>query len=150
MNEKYMREAIKLAKKAYEIDEVPVGAVVVKDGKIIGRGYNKRETSNQSIMHAEIIAIQKACKKLKSWRLDDCDIYVTLEPCLMCAGAIFQSRIKNIYYGAYDPKAGVIESKTKIFDIDFPHKVSVKGGILEEDSKKLLKTFFKELRSRKK
>lgn len=149
-HEKYMREALKLAVKAYKIDEVPVGAVIVKDGIIIAKGYNQREKTQSALKHAEIIAIEKACKKLKSWRLDGCDLYVTLEPCLMCAGAILQSRIKNVYYGANDLKAGVIESKCSINKIDFPHKVNYTSNILKNDSKKLLKSFFKELRSRKK
>ena len=150
MNKKFMKEALKQANKAYEIDEVPVGAIIVKDDKIIARAYNKREKTNQAIMHAEIIAIQKACKKLNSWRLDGCDIYVTLEPCLMCAGAILQSRIKNVYFGAYDLKAGVLESKCNVYNIDFPHKVNFEGGIMKEESEKLIKKFFKELRIKKK
>ena len=105
MEIKFMKSAIKEAKKAEKIDEIPVGAVIIQDGKIIARGYNKRETKQDALMHAEINAISKACKKLGSWRLDGCDIYVTLEPCPMCAGAIIQARIENVYFGAYDPKA---------------------------------------------
>ena len=108
--EKWMKEAIKQAKKAYEKDEVPIGCVIVKDHKIIARGYNKREMLQQSYAHAEMIAIQKACKILNTWRLEECDLYVTLEPCPMCAGAIIQSRIKTVVYGAHDPKAGSVGS----------------------------------------
>ena len=104
---KYMKEALKEAKKAELIDEVPIGCVIVKDDKIIARGHNQRETNQSPIGHAEIIAINKASKKLKSWRLEGCDIYVTLEPCIMCSGAIIQSRISKVYYGAFDPKGGV-------------------------------------------
>ncbi len=147
--EKYMKEALKQAKKAYDYDEVPVGAVIVKDGKIISRGYNKRETKQLVTKHAEIDAIEKACKKLNSWRLDGCEMYVTLEPCLMCAGAILQSRIKKVYYGADDLKGGVVESITKIYDINFTHKVQYEKGILKEESEKMIKEFFKELRKRK-
>ena len=104
--ERFMKEAIKQAQKAQQIDEVPIGCVIVKEGKIIARGYNKREVLQQSIAHAEIIAIQKACKKLRTWRLEGCELYVTLEPCPMCAGAILQSRIEKVIYGASDPKGG--------------------------------------------
>ena len=111
--EKWMKEAIKQAKKAYEKDEVPIGCVIVKDNKIIARGYNKREMLQQSYAHAEMIAIQKACKKLNTWRLEECDLYVTLEPCPMCGWAILQSRIKNVYFGSYDNNYGAF-SKIKL------------------------------------
>ena len=116
MKEEYMRAALREAEKAKKIDEVPIGCVIVKDDKIIARGHNLRETKQQSINHAEIIAIQKACKKVGSWRLEDCDLYVTLEPCCMCAGAILQSRIRTVIYGTADPKGGSIESTLHMYD----------------------------------
>ena len=147
MEEKFMIEALKEAKKAYKRKEVPIGAVIVYKNKIIARGYNLRESKNNSILHAEIIAIKKACKKLKSWRLDECDLYVTLEPCPMCSGAIIQSRIKNIFFGAKDPKAGCVNSKVELFEHGlFNHNVNVSGGLLERECSQLLKDFFKELR----
>ena len=115
MKEEYMRAALREAEKAKKIDEVPIGCVIVKDDKIIARGHNLRETKQQSINHAEIIAIQKACKKVGSWRLEDCDLYVTLEPCCMCAGAILQSRIRTVIYGTADPKGGSIESTLHMY-----------------------------------
>lgn len=150
IHEKYMKEALKEAQKAYDKDEVPVGAIIVKNNEIIARGHNLREKNQMSIDHAEIVAIRKASKKLKSWRLDDCDMYVTLEPCLMCAGAILQSRIKNVYYGTTDSKAGVIESIAKIPEISFCHKVTYVGGIKKDESKKMIQEFFSNLRKRKK
>ena len=147
MEDFFMREAIKEAKKAYRKKEVPIGAVIVYRNKIISRGYNLREKKNNALMHAEIIAINKACKKLNSWRLEDCELYVTLEPCPMCAGAIIQSRIKNVFYGACDPKGGCVKSKINLFEEDlFNHNVNVVGGVMESDCADLLKTFFKELR----
>ncbi len=147
MEEFFMREALEEAKKAYKRKEVPIGAVVVYKNKIIARGYNLRESKRNSLLHAEIIAISKACKKLKSWRLEECDLYVTLEPCPMCAGAIIQSRIKNIFFGAYDGKAGCIESKVQLFKSGlFNHDVNVVGGVLESECSQLLKDFFSELR----
>ncbi|MGL4949866.1 MAG: nucleoside deaminase, partial [Anaeroplasmataceae bacterium] len=119
LNIRFMKEAIKQAKKAYKIDEVPVGCVIVKGDEIIARSYNKREQTQNSLMHAEIIAIDKACKKLNSWRLDECDIYVTLEPCAMCGGAIIQSKFKNVYYAAPDIKTGSCGGKFNLFDIKF-------------------------------
>lgn len=151
MNEKYMREAIKLAKKAEEKDEVPIGCVIVKNDKIIARGYNLRESKQQSIAHAEIMAIQKACKKVGSWRLEDCELYVTLEPCSMCTGAILQSRISKVIYGAKDPKGGCIESCIKLYEYKgFNHYPETTGGILEEECAQLLKDFFKKKREKKK
>lgn len=148
-NEKYMKEAIKQALKAKEIDEVPIGCVIVKDGKIISRGFNKREKTQQSIAHAEIIAIQKACKKLNSWRLEDCELYVTLEPCPMCSGAIIQSRISKVIFGAYDKKGGCVETCTKLFDIkEFNHHPEYIGGVMEKECASLLKEFFKEKRKK--
>ena len=150
MEEKFMQEALKEAKKAYDKLEVPVGCVIVKDGKIISRGHNLKETKKDTTKHAEIIAIQKASKKLDSWRLLDCDMYVTLEPCSMCAGAIINSRIKKIYIGALDEKTGVAGSVFNLFeDYTFNHKVEIEKGILREECEKIIKEFFKELRKQK-
>lgn len=149
MHDRYMMEAIKEAKKAAEIDEVPIGCVIVENDKIIARGHNLRESKQQSIYHAEIIAIQKACEKLSSWRLENCTIYITLEPCPMCSGAILQSRIKEVVYGAKDPKGGCIESCMKMYEIKgFNHYPKVISGILEEECSQLLKTFFKNKRKK--
>ena len=151
MEEKFMREALKEAKKAYDKLEVPVGCVIVKDGKVIARGYNIKETKKDTTKHAEIIAIQKASKKLDSWRLLDCEMYVTLEPCSMCAGAIINARIKKLYIGTLDEKTGAGGSVLNLFtDYPFNHKVEVKAGILKTDCEKILKDFFKELRKSKK
>ena len=151
MEEKFMREALKEAKKAYDKLEVPVGCVIVKDGKIIARGHNLKETKQDTTKHAEMIAIQKASKKLNSWRLLDCEMYVTLEPCSMCAGAIIQSRIKKIYIGTLDEKTGAAGSVLNLFeDYTFNHKVEVETGILKTDCENILKAFFKELRKAKK
>lgn len=148
--EKWMKEAIKQALKAKEKDEVPIGCVIVKDDKIISKSYNLREYMQQSIAHAEILAIQKACKKLGTWRLEDCELYVTLEPCPMCAGAIIQSRISKVIFGAYDKKGGCVETCANLFDVkEFNHHPQYIGGILEEDCSKLLKDFFKEKRNKK-
>ena len=145
--EYYMKQAIKEAEKAYKKLEVPVGAVIVKDGKIIARGHNQKETKTDTTKHAEIIAIQKASKKLQSWRLIDCEMYVTLEPCSMCAGAIINSRIKKIYIGAMDEKTGAAGSVLNLFeDYTFNHKVEIEKGLLQEENEKILKEFFKELR----
>lgn len=147
MEEKFMKEAIKEAKKAYEKLEVPVGCVIVKDGKIISRAHNLKETKMDTTKHAEILAIQKASKKLKSWRLLDCEMYITLEPCSMCSGAIINSRIKKIYIGAMDEKTGAAGSVLNLFkDFTFNHKVEVETGILQEECENILKNFFKELR----
>lgn len=143
-----MKEALKEAKKAYAIEEIPVGCVIVKDNKIIARGYNKRESMQDVTLHAEIIAIKKACKKLGSWRLEDCDLYVTLEPCPMCSGAIIQSRIKNLYFGAYDPKTGASGSVLDLFSYSFNHKVNVFKEIMIDECSKIIKDFFKELRKK--
>lgn len=151
MEEKYMKEALKEAKKAYEKLEVPVGAVIVKDNKIIARAHNLKETKKDTTNHAEILAIQKASKKLEAWRLNDCEMYVTLEPCSMCAGAIINSRIKKIYIGALDEKTGAAGSGLNLFeDYKFNHKVEVEKGILKEECENILKSFFKELRKIKK
>ena len=149
--EKYMKAALKEAQKAYNLLEIPVGAVIVKDGKIIARAHNQKETKNDTTKHAEILAIQKASKKLKSWRLIDCEMYVTLEPCTMCAGAIINSRIKKVYYGTEDPKTGACGSVLNLFeDYTFNHKVETEKNILKNECENILKKFFKELRQSKK
>lgn len=149
--QKFMKEALKEAKKAYDKLEVPVGAVIVKDGKIIARAHNLKETRLDTTKHAEILAIQKASKKLKSWRLLDCEMYVTLEPCSMCSGAIINSRIKKIYIGTLDEKTGAAGSVFNLFeDYTFNHKVEVEKGIMKEECENLLKSFFKMLRKLKK
>ena len=148
--EKYMKAALKEAQKAYNLLEIPVGAVIVKDGKIIARAHNQKETKNDTTKHAEIIAIQKASKKLGSWRLLDCEMYVTLEPCTMCAVAIINSRIKKVYYGTEDPKTGACGSVLNLFeDYTFNHKVETEKNILKNECEKILKQFFKELRENK-
>jgi len=150
MKTHYMKEALKQAQKAYDIMEIPVGCVIVKDGKIIARGYNNKETKTDSTNHAEINAIRKACKKLKSWRLNDCEMYVTLEPCAMCAGAIIQSRIRKVYIGTMDEKTGSCGSVFNLFeDYKFNHHVETETGICQSECEKILKDFFKELRKSK-
>ena len=145
----FMRAAIKQAQKAYEKSEVPIGCVIVHDGKIIARGYNRRNTDRSTLAHAEITAIRKAAKKLGDWRLEDCTLYVTLEPCPMCAGAIVQARITECVIGCMNPKAGCAGSVTNLLEMDgFNHKVIVRRGILEEECSSMLKTFFRELRGR--
>lgn len=151
MNEKFMKEAIKQAQKAASIGETPIGAVIVQDGRIIARGYNKRETKKNALLHAEIIAIDKACRKLGGWRLPRCDMYVTLEPCPMCSGAIINARIDNVYFGAYDKKSGCAGSAANLFESGmFNHDVSVTGGIMEKECARILSDFFKDLRKKKK
>lgn len=150
MEEKYMREAIKEAIKAEEKGEVPVGAVIVYNGKIISRGHNKREQKKNSLCHAEIIAINNACKKLNNFRLEDCEMYVTLEPCLMCSGAIIQARIKKIIYGANDEKYGMVGTVFNVFDLKSNHKVEIQSGILKEECSELLTNFFKKIRKNNK
>lgn len=145
----YMGLALKEARKAALNDEVPVGAVIVLGDKVIAKAYNRRVEKEQTHAHAEMLAIQKANKKVGSWRLEDCKLYVTLEPCPMCAGAIIQSRIKTVYYGAKDPKGGVAGSLINLFDIKFNHQVEVFGGILEEACSTEIKQFFKNLRQAK-
>lgn len=148
--ERFMKEALKEAKKAYEKLEVPVGCVIVKDGKIIARAHNLKETKADTTKHAEILAIQKASKKLNSWRLLECDMYVTLEPCSMCAGALINSRIKKVYYGAHDKKTGAVGSVFNLLeDYTFNHKVEYESGIMEEKCESILKDFFKNLREMK-
>ena len=150
-HEYYMKQALKEAEKAYKKLEVPVGAIIVKNGKIIARAHNQKEEKKDTTKHAEILAIQKASKKLQSWRLIDCEMYITLEPCSMCAGAIINSRIKKIYIGANDEKTGAAGSVLNLFnDYKFNHKVEVEKGLLKKECEKILKDFFKELRKLKK
>lgn len=147
--EKYMKQAIKLAKKAAELDEVPIGCVIEYQGKIIGRGYNRRITDKSTLAHAEITAIKKACKKMGDWRLEDCTMYVTLEPCQMCAGAIVQARVKKVVIGCMNPKAGCAGSVLNILQVDqFNHQVEIEQGVLEEECSMMLTEFFKGLRKR--
>lgn len=150
MNEKYMKLAIKEAMKARDIDEVPIGAIIVKDDKVIARAHNLREKKQQATAHAEILAIEKACKKLGTWRLEDCVLYVTLEPCAMCTGATILSRIKHVVFGAKDPKGGCVESCIEMYKQQgFNHYPTYESGILEEECSKLLSDFFKEKRKQK-
>ena len=147
----FMEEAIKLAEKAYKKEEVPIGAVIVRNGKIIARAYNNRERSQQAINHAEIIAIKKACKKLKSWRLNDCEMYVTLEPCSMCAGAILNARLKSVHIACLDDSHGAVVSKYNLLtDGTLNHKTDILVGECEQQSKQLLQSFFKSLRNKQK
>lgn len=143
-----MKMALKEARKALKKNEVPIGAVIVRDNKVIAKAHNLREKNNLATSHAEILAIQKANKKLKSWRLDSCTLYVTIEPCPMCAGAIIQSRMKHLVYGAKDLKAGAHSSVLNLFAFPFNHKVIVDFGIMEEESANIIKQFFKKLRNK--
>jgi len=147
-HQKYMRIALEQAEEAYKHDEVPIGAVIVKDGVVIAVARNEREEFNKAIAHAEILAIEKANKALGSWRLDSCSIYVTIEPCPMCAGAIIQSRIANLYYGASDPKSGSHQSIINLFDKPYNHKVNITSGILEKECGSIMTKFFRELRKK--
>lgn len=148
--EKYMKAAIRQAKKAWVLEEVPIGCVIVYDGKIIGRGYNRRNTDKSTLAHAEIIAIKKASKVIGDWRLEDCTMYVTLEPCQMCAGAIVQARIPRVVIGSMNPKAGCCGSILNLLEEErFNHQVEVTRGVLEEECSSMLTTFFKELRKKK-
>ena len=148
-SDKFMREAIKEAGKAYNREEVPIGAVLVKDGKIIARAYNLKEIKKDTTEHAEIRVIKKGSKKLGAWRLSDCELYTTLEPCPMCAGAIIQARIKKVYIGTMDEKTGACGSVLNLFrDYKFNHNVEVENGILESECKEILQNFFKELRKK--
>ena len=147
MDEKFMLEALRLAQEAADEGEVPVGCVVVDGDKIVGRGRNRREAHKNALSHAEIEAIDEACRTLGGWRLWRCDLYVTLEPCPMCAGAIINSRICNVFYGAKDEKAGSCGTLTNLFAMGYNHKPNVVGGVLEEESKELLQAFFRTLRA---
>jgi len=150
-DEKYMKEAVRQAKKAYALGEVPIGCVIVYNGKIIGRGYNRRNTDKSALSHAEIIAIKKASKVIGDWRLEECALYVTLEPCQMCAGAIVQARIPKVVMACRNPKAGCAGSVLNILDMPgFNHHAEVIQGIMEEECAGMLKTFFRELRARNK
>lgn len=145
-----MKTALKEAQKSFLDDEVPIGAVIVKDGRVVSRAHNTRNKTQNAINHAEILAISKACKKQKSWRLEDCDIYVTLEPCPMCAGAILNARIKNLYFGAYDKTSKTNLLEAIMQDDRLNHKTQVVGGILQEECAKLLTDFFVAKRNSKK
>ncbi len=148
---KYMRAALAEARKAYKLGEVPIGCVIVYQDKIIGRGYNRRNTDKNTLCHAEITAIRKASKVMGDWRLEDCDLYVTLEPCQMCSGAIVQSRMRKCYIGCMNPKAGCAGSILNILQMkEFNHQVEMEKGLLEEECSALLKRFFTELRVRNK
>ena len=149
LDEKYMREAIKQAQKAYAINETPIGCVIVYEGKIIGRGYNRRNTDKDPLAHAEIKAIKKASKKMGDWRLEQCTMYVTLEPCQMCAGAIIQSRLTRVVVGCMNPKAGCAGSVLNLLDIkQFNHQAELTTGVLEEECSALMTGFFRELREK--
>ena len=151
MDERFMKEALKLAKKAADMGETPIGAVIVRGGKVIARGYNRRETKKNALMHAEISAIDKACRKLGGWRLPECDMYVTLEPCPMCAGAILNARIDNVYFGAYDKKSGCAGSAINLFNMGLcNYELNAQGGIMEHECGEVIKEFFKSLRKSKK
>ncbi len=151
MVEKFMKEALKEAQKAYDKEEVPVGAVIVKDGKIIARAHNQKEIKKDTTCHAEILAIQKASKKIGAWRLSECEMYVTLEPCPMCTGALIQSRIKKVYIGAMDYKTGACGSVLNLLDdYKFNHKVEIEKDVLKEDCEAIIKSFFKMLRNKNK
>jgi len=150
MDEKYMREAIRQAKKAYEVQEVPIGCVIVYEGKIIGRGYNRRTIDKNVLAHGELQAIKRANKKMGDWRLEDCTLYVTLEPCPMCAGAIVQARIKRVVIGCMNPKAGSVGSVINLLEQEgFNHQVEITTGVLEDECSRMMKDFFRELREKK-
>ncbi len=150
-DEKYMNIAINEAKKAFDKEEVPIGAIIVRDGKVISRAHNLRESKKNAIAHAEILAIEKACKKLDSWRLSGCEMYVTCEPCPMCAGAILNSRIKRVVFGARDEKSGAVVSKLRMFDNELcNHQVQFQEAVNEDECEQLIKDFFKGLRSKSK
>lgn len=147
---RFMKEAIKQAKKAYAIEEVPIGCVIVHEDKIIARGYNKRNTKKNTLAHAEMIAIEKACKKLGDWRIEDCTMYITLEPCPMCAGAIVQARIPRVVIGTRNKKAGCAGSVLNLLQVqEFNHQVELTEGVLQEECSKMMKDFFREMREKK-
>lgn len=150
-NEKYMREAIRQAKKAYALGEVPIGCVIEYEGKIIGRGYNRRTIDKNTLAHAELMAIKKASKKMGDWRLEDCTMYVTLEPCQMCSGAIVQSRMKKVVIGCMNPKAGCAGSILNLLQMEaFNHQVELEIGVLGDECSQMMKQFFRELREKNK
>ena len=151
IDEKYMKEAVRQAKKAYAIGEVPIGCVIVYKDKIIGRGYNRRTIDKNVLAHAELIAIRKACKKMNDWRLEECTMYVTLEPCQMCSGAIVQSSMTRVVVGCMNPKAGCAGSILNLLKMEqFNHQVELTTGVLEKECSQMMKDFFKELRQKKK
>lgn len=151
-SEFYMRQALELAKIAFQEHEVPVGAIIIRrsTGEIIGKGYNQRETARHALAHAELIAIDEACKILGGWRLPDCALYVTLEPCPMCAGAIIQSRIDEVYFGASDYKSGAVLSIERMFELPYNYHPKIYYGILEQECSEILSSFFRDLRKNKK
>lgn len=150
-DEKFMKEAIRQAKKAEAIGDVPIGCVIVSEGRIIARGYNKRNKNKTVLAHAELLAMSKACKKTGDWRLEDCTIYITLEPCQMCAGAIVQARIPRVVIGSMNPKAGCGGSVLNLLQMkEFNHQVEVTRGVLEEECSEMLSAFFRKLRQKKK
>jgi len=143
----FMKEALSEAKKAFDKGEVPVGAVIVREGRIISRGHNLKETTKNPVKHAEIVAIEEACRVVGDWRLTDCELFVTLEPCIMCCGAIVQARIGKVYFGAADPKAGAVVSLYRIFDDErLNHRVLYEGGILADECSLIMREFFRRLR----
>ena len=148
MDERYMREALALAREAAEDGEVPIGCVIVKDGEIVGRGRNMREKGKNALHHAEILAIDDACRNLGGWRIPNATLYVTLEPCPMCAGAIINARIDRVCFGAHDPKAGSCGSVTDLFALPYNHKPEVTAGVLADECAQVLKDFFRALRER--
>lgn len=151
LDEKFMKQALKQAKKAYELDEVPIGCVIVYQDKIIARGYNRRNTDKMTLSHAELIAIRKASRKMGDWRLEGCTMYVTLEPCQMCAGALVQSRIDRVVIGCMNPKAGCAGSVMNLLEVQrFNHQVEVTSGVLMEECSNLISSFFRELRKTRK
>lgn len=150
-DEKFMKEALKQAKKAYQLEEVPIGCVIVQDGKIIARAYNKRNRKKHPLAHAEIMAIHKAAKVVGDWRLEDCTMYITLEPCQMCAGAIVQARIPKVVIGTMNPKAGCAGSVLNLLQVQaFNHQVELVRGVMEEECMEMMQSFFRELRNKKK
>ncbi len=149
-DERFMLEAIKRAKAAERVGEVPIGCVIVKDGEVVASGRNMREKKNNALLHAEIVAIDRACKKLGRWRLHDCTLYVTLEPCAMCTGALINSRMEKVVFGAYDSKAGSLGSVVDLNALPYNHKFECIGGVLEKKCASLLSDFFKKLREKKK
>ena len=146
MDKKFMTQALQYAQKAFDLGEVPVGAVIVKNGKIVGTGYNMRETKQNALSHAEIEAINNACKNTGTWRLDGCEMYITLEPCPMCTGAIINARIKTVIFGAFDSKMGCMDSVINLCDYPFNHKPEIYAGICEDECKEILQKFFQKLR----
>ena len=150
-DEKYMKEAVRQAKKAYALDETPIGCVIVYQDKIIGRGYNRRTIDKNTLAHAELIAIRKASRKMGDWRLEGCTMYVTLEPCQMCAGAIVQSRMTRVVVGCMNPKAGCAGSVLNLLQMaEFNHQAELTTGVLAEECSQMMKSFFKKLRENKK